>query len=228
MKKIGFILLFCILQFHWIHSFRYPTYTSLGRRADTLCRKKNDKNMDKETPRSTLQRNKEKEGKKEIFLPAEKAGCIVSRGLFQKQVEKRVIDTSVTEATMTGTPNLITQDGNDSQTVLRFPVDGIQEFEAFRRENLYFFDKSHLIHEWEQNGYRGLVMLRPRRMGKSVACSMLESFYDINSVDSYKLNFEVSGHRVEFGRFLNLPLIFCRSCSWMNSLRGIPAIDTLC
>jgi hypothetical protein len=69
MKKIGFILLFCILQFHWIYSFRsigYPTYTSLGRRSSTLFLwKKNDKNKAKDTPKAAPQRNTEKEIKKE-------------------------------------------------------------------------------------------------------------------------------------------------------------------
>jgi hypothetical protein len=109
MKKIGFILLFCILQFHWIYSFRsigYPTYTSLGRRSNTLFLwKKNDKNKEKDTPKVAPQRNTEKEIKKEtvekvISLPnakkevAEKATSLASP---EKEARKEALTGVLTQ-----------------------------------------------------------------------------------------------------------------------------------
>jgi hypothetical protein len=106
MKKIGFILLSCILQFHWIYSFRsigYPTYTSLGRRSNTLFLwKKNDKNKEKDTHKAAPQRNTEKEIKKEagekvLSLPIAKKEVAEKASTPEKEARKEALSGVLTQ-----------------------------------------------------------------------------------------------------------------------------------
>lgn len=54
----------------------------------------------------------------------------------------------------------------------------IANLEEIRRENYYFIDKTRFIEELEN--YKVPVFLRPRRFGKTLWCSVLECYYDIN------------------------------------------------
>ncbi len=57
---------------------------------------------------------------------------------------------------------------------------GISNFETIRNNNYYYVDKTEMIHEL-LNGNQNAVTLitRPRRFGKTLAMSMLSSFFDI-------------------------------------------------
>ena len=62
---------------------------------------------------------------------------------------------------------------------------GIQGFEMLRRDNCYYVDKTRFIQEIEYaNKYFFLV--RPRRFGKTLTMTMLETYYDINKKDIFE------------------------------------------
>jgi hypothetical protein len=63
---------------------------------------------------------------------------------------------------------------------MRLPY-GISNFADLRRQGYVFADKSGFIPNLEdaEKGRRYLILLRPRRMGKSLLLSMLEHYYDV-------------------------------------------------
>jgi len=60
----------------------------------------------------------------------------------------------------------------------------VANYEKIVRENFYFVDKTRFIHELEK--YEIPVFLRPRRFGKSLWCSVLECYYDINRMERFE------------------------------------------
>ena len=69
---------------------------------------------------------------------------------------------------------------------MNVPV-GVSDFEEIRKNGYYYIDKSGLIGELLSNtGTEATVITRPRRFGKTLGMSMLESFFDIRK-DSRKL-----------------------------------------
>ncbi len=62
---------------------------------------------------------------------------------------------------------------------------GISDFKRVQIQDYYFIDKTKFIPEIENQG-SFLMFLRPRRFGKSLLVSMLESYYDI----AYKNDFQ--------------------------------------
>ena len=60
----------------------------------------------------------------------------------------------------------------------------VANYEEIVRDNYYFVDKTRFIHELET--YKIPVFLRPRRFGKSLWCSLLECYYDINRKDRFE------------------------------------------
>lgn len=64
-------------------------------------------------------------------------------------------------------------------TNLNLPI-GISDFEKLRKNNCYFVDKSNLIAELLNTSSNEVTLItRPRRFGKTLAMSMLASFFDI-------------------------------------------------
>lgn len=59
----------------------------------------------------------------------------------------------------------------------------VMSYEEVIRENYYFVDKTEYIRELEP--YKTPVFLRPRRFGKSLWCSTLECYYDINRKNAF-------------------------------------------
>ena len=55
---------------------------------------------------------------------------------------------------------------------------GVTDFARNRAENGYFVDRTALIRELEKTSYA--MFLRPRRFGKSLLCSILQCYYDID------------------------------------------------
>ena len=81
--------------------------------------------------------------------------------------------------------------------LLRIPV-GVSDFAEIRRNGYYYVDKSGLIGELlGTTGTKVTLITRPRRFGKTLGMSMLESFFDIRK-DSRKLfeGLEIAGHQV--------------------------------
>ncbi len=62
---------------------------------------------------------------------------------------------------------------------VNIPV-GVSDFVKLRQNNYYYIDKSALIQELLKNSVTEVTLItRPRRFGKTLAMSMLESFFDI-------------------------------------------------
>ena len=62
---------------------------------------------------------------------------------------------------------------------LKLPV-GISDFQEIRKNNYYYIDKSELIEEiLRTEATKVTLITRPRRFGKTLAMSMLDSFFDI-------------------------------------------------
>ena len=69
---------------------------------------------------------------------------------------------------------------------MNVPV-GVSDFEEIRKNGYYYIDKSGLIGELlSRTGTKVTLITRPRRFGKTLGMSMLESFFDIRK-DSRKL-----------------------------------------
>ena len=54
---------------------------------------------------------------------------------------------------------------------------GIDLFEKVRKEHCYYIDKTHLISEMMDVPFQVNLITRPRRFGKTLAMSMLASFF---------------------------------------------------
>ena len=65
----------------------------------------------------------------------------------------------------------------------KLPI-GIDEFEKLREEDFYYIDKTGLIRELLSDWGMVNLFTRPRRFGKSLNMSMLESFFSINGKHS--------------------------------------------
>jgi hypothetical protein len=61
---------------------------------------------------------------------------------------------------------------------------GVSDFKKFRENNLYYVDKTRFIRDIERKGVY-LFLIRPRRFGKSLLLSILESYYDITRKDQF-------------------------------------------
>lgn len=68
---------------------------------------------------------------------------------------------------------------------------GVSDYEVITRDNLYYVDKTRFIPLIEQVA-RYFFLIRPRRFGKSLMLSVLESYYDINNTDRFE---ELFGER---------------------------------
>ena len=103
---------------------------------------------------------------------------------------------------------------------LNIPV-GISNFTEIRQNNYYYVDKTNLIYELLQSpGTEVTMITRPRRFGKTLAMSMLESFFDVRKAS--KVLFEgldIMSHQSLCGEWMNKwPVIFV-------SFRQIDGLD---
>jgi len=67
---------------------------------------------------------------------------------------------------------------------MKFPY-GISDFDALITEKYHYVDRTDRIPLLEDAG-KQLLFLRPRRFGKSLLLSMLESYYDLNQADRFE------------------------------------------
>ena len=54
-----------------------------------------------------------------------------------------------------------------------------QDFEAIRRENYFYIDKTLFIREWWEGGDTVTLITRPRRFGKTLTMNMTEKFFSV-------------------------------------------------
>lgn len=56
---------------------------------------------------------------------------------------------------------------------------GIQNFAKLRRENLFYVDKTSFVKEWWESGDEVTLITRPRRFGKTLLMSTVNSFFSV-------------------------------------------------
>lgn len=98
----------------------------------------------------------------------------------------------------------------------KLPI-GIDSFEKLRTENFYYVDKTIFIKELLQNWGEVNLFTRPRRFGKTLNMSMLESFFSLNGdksvFEGLKISKETELCEEHMGKY---PVVFV-------SLKGINA-----
>mgnify|MGYP001335098529 CR=1 FL=1 len=70
---------------------------------------------------------------------------------------------------------------------------GLSDYARLALENYYYVDKTHFIPLIEKAA-SFFFLIRPRRFGKSLTLSMLESYYDINKPIASKNSSENGGY----------------------------------
>ena len=65
---------------------------------------------------------------------------------------------------------------------------GISNFKALIDENMYYVDKTKFIENLEEKD-KYQVFIRPRRFGKSLFLTMMETYYDINESENFQRYF---------------------------------------
>lgn len=97
-----------------------------------------------------------------------------------------------------------------------FPLNSHPDFLSLRTDGLKYYDKTRFITILENNlEDKVVLMLRPRRFGKSLFISTLETFHDFNLKDQFQSVFkgldvyeDVVNNIVENGRYLILKFDF--------------------
>ena len=67
---------------------------------------------------------------------------------------------------------------------MQFPY-GIADFQEISTESYFYVDRTDRIPKIEKTG-KQLLILRPRRFGKSLWLSTLENYYDLARADQFK------------------------------------------
>ena len=95
---------------------------------------------------------------------------------------------------------------------LKIPY-GVSDFRTIRNERLYYVDKTRYLAQMEARD-RFIFFVRPRRFGKSLFLSMMESYYDLNQKKDFKKLFGglwLGKHPTEnANRFMTLKLDFSK------------------
>ena len=60
---------------------------------------------------------------------------------------------------------------------------GIQSFDEIRQDNYFYIDKTDFIREWWESGDKVTLITRPRRFGKTLNMSMIETFFSVDYKD---------------------------------------------
>lgn len=110
---------------------------------------------------------------------------------------------------------------------MNIPV-GVSDFEEIRKNGYYYIDKSGLIGELiSRTGTKVTLITRPRRFGKTLGMSMLESFFDIRK-DSRKLfeGLEITKNQALCDEWIDNICTFCAKalflelCVYYKTLAG--------
>lgn len=62
---------------------------------------------------------------------------------------------------------------------------GISDFETVIEQNLFYVDKTMYLPELERQP-RNIILIRPRRFGKSIFLSMLHAYYDCRKKSKFQ------------------------------------------
>ena len=62
-------------------------------------------------------------------------------------------------------------------------VIGAQDFVRLRENDYFYVDKTSFIKEWWESGDDVTLITRPRRFGKTLNMSMLETFFSVVHAD---------------------------------------------
>ncbi|MCP5054288.1 MAG: AAA family ATPase [bacterium] len=73
--------------------------------------------------------------------------------------------------------------GNKADNIKKIPY-GISDYQLIRNENYYYVDKTRYLTTIKEAG-RYLFFIRPRRFGKSLFLSMMETYYDVSYKDQW-------------------------------------------
>jgi len=76
----------------------------------------------------------------------------------------------------------------DDKKISEIPY-GISDYERIVEKNYYYVDKTPYLHSLEKTG-EYLFLIRPRRFGKSLFLSLLQTYYDIIKADRFDLFFK--------------------------------------
>ena len=97
-------------------------------------------------------------------------------------------------------------------TDLKIPY-GVSDFRRLRKEGYYYVDKTEYLAQMEARD-SFIFFVRPRRFGKSLFISMMESYYDLNQKKDFKKLFGdlwIGKHPTEnANRFMTLKLDFSK------------------
>ena len=112
---------------------------------------------------------------------------------------------------------------------MNIPV-GISDFEKIRKENYCYIDKSGLIKELlEHNPAQVMLITRPRRFGKTLAMSMLASFFDIRKDNSGLFEgLEISNEKEICKNWMNQYPTLLLSFKRVDGLNFSSAYEMLC
>ncbi|MCC8114929.1 MAG: AAA family ATPase [Bacteroidales bacterium] len=98
---------------------------------------------------------------------------------------------------------------------------GIDDFERIIQEDYYYIDKSEYIRTVEKQASY-VLLVRPRRMGKSLFTNMLMAYYDILNKDRFEKLFghlAIGKKPTEWAnQFLVLKLDFSMVENWISKL----------
>ncbi|GHT76258.1 hypothetical protein FACS189463_0990 [Bacteroidia bacterium] len=73
----------------------------------------------------------------------------------------------------------------DTKIIKRLP-SGISNFETMMTENYAYVDKTLFVEQLEQESNPYQFFIRPRKFGKSLFCTLLEHYYDINRAKNFE------------------------------------------
>ena len=91
---------------------------------------------------------------------------------------------------------------------MKIPI-GLDDFKEVRENGYYFVDKSELISDIIESGYKVYLFTRPRRFGKSLNLSMLDAFFNLKyKGNSWFDGLKINGH-LEAEKYRNMHPVIC-------------------
>ena len=89
---------------------------------------------------------------------------------------------------------------------------GYENYKQFTDQNLYYVDKTLLVQDVLEKGGAVTLITRPRRFGKTLALSMLRTFFE--------LEYDRDGNVIDKRRYFEGRTLVMRSCQRWGSTRS--------
>lgn len=119
--------------------------------------------------------------------------------------------------------------GGDFMNLKRIPY-GISNFKALMDDNMYYVDKTMYIENLERKD-KYQVFIRPRRFGKSLFLTMMETYYDINEENNFEVyfgNLYIGKNKTaEANKYLVLKLSFANVITDLGMDKLIESFDRI-